>query len=46
MDTDSILLNFSGGILPDEHMDLSILEPPMKTNNKVPDKFKHELGVE
>ena len=25
-------------------MDLSNLEPPIKTKNKVPGKFKHELG--
>ena len=25
-------------------MDLSNLDPPIKTNNKVPGKFKHELG--
>ena len=25
-------------------MDLSNLEPPVKTNNKVPGKFKHEMG--
>ena len=28
----------------DEHMDLSNLETPTKTNKKVPGKFKHELG--
>ena len=25
-------------------MDLSNLDCPIKTNNKVPDKFKHEIG--
>ena len=25
-------------------MDLSNLEPPIKANNKLPGKFKHELG--
>ena len=44
MDTDSFVLSFSEGKVPDEHMDLSNLEAPVKTNNKVPSKFKHELG--
>ena len=44
MDTDSFVLNCSEGNVPDEHMDLSNLEKPIKTNNKVPGKFKHELG--
>ena len=44
MDTDSFVLNFSVGSVPGEHRDLSNLEPPFKTNDKVPDKFKHELG--
>ena len=44
MDTDSFLLCFSQGNVDNEHMDLSNLEPPIKTNNKVPGKFKHELG--
>ena len=44
MDTDRFLLSFSEGKVPQEHMDLSILDPPIKTNKKVPDKFKHELG--
>ena len=30
--------------VPDEHIDLSNLDPPVKTNNKVPGKFEHELG--
>ena len=44
MDTDSFVLNFSEINVDNEHMDLSNLEPPIKTNNKVPGKFKHELG--
>ena len=47
MDTDS----FIRGNVDKEHMDLSILDPrsgfpdiPIKTKNKVPGKFKHELG--
>ena len=44
MDTDSFVLSYSEGKFSDEHMDLSNLEIPIKTNNKVPGKFKHELG--
>ena len=44
MDTDSFLLSYSEGKLSDEHIDLSNLDIPIKTNNKVPSKFKHELG--
>ena len=44
MDTDSILLSFSEGNVDNEHMDLSNLDLPIKTNNKVPGKLKHELG--
>ena len=44
MDNDSFVLRFSGGNVDNEHMDLSNLDPPIKTNNKVPGKFKHELG--
>ena len=44
MDTDSfVLLSYSEGKFSDEHMDLSNLDIPIKTNNKVPGKFKHEL---
>ena len=42
MDTFSFVLNFSGGKVSDEHMNLSNLEATIKTNNKVPGKFKHE----
>ena len=45
MDTDSFVLIYSEGKVSDEHMDLSNLDIPMKTNNKVPGKFKHELGI-
>ena len=44
MDTDSFVFSFSAGYVPEKHIDLSNLEPPIKTNNKVPDKFIHELG--
>ena len=44
MDTDSFVLSYSEGKVSDEHMDLSNLDIPIKTNNKVPSKFKHELG--
>ena len=44
MDTDSFVLNFTEGNVDNEHMDLSNLEPAIKTNNKVPGKFKHEMG--
>ena len=41
MDTDSFVLSFTEGNVDNEHMDLSNLERPIKTNNKVPGKFKH-----
>ena len=41
MDTDSFVLRYSDGKVSDEHMDLSNLDIPIKTNNKVPGKFKH-----
>ena len=44
MDTDSFVLSFSEGNVDNEHMDLSNPEPSIKTNSKVPGKFKHELG--
>ena len=51
MDTDSLILIYSRGNVDNEYMDLSNLDPqswfpdnPIKTNNKVPGKFKHELG--
>ena len=44
MDTDSFVLSYSEGSVNNQHMDLSDIEPPIKTNNKVPGKFKHELG--
>ena len=44
MDTDSFILSYSEGKVSDEHMDLSNLDMPIKTNNKVPGKFEHELG--
>ena len=44
MDTDSFILSYSEGKVSDEHMDLSNLVPPIKTNNKIPGKFKLEMG--
>ena len=44
MHTDSFALSYSEGKVSDEHMDLSNLDIPIKSNNKVPGKFKHELG--
>ena len=38
MDTDSFILSFREGNID---MDLSNLEPPIKTNKKIPGKFKH-----
>ena len=43
MDTDSFVLSFSEGNVDNEHMNLN-LDKPIKTNNKIPGKFKHELG--
>ena len=44
MDTDSIVLSYTEGNVDNEHMDLSNLDSLIKTSNKVPGKFKHELG--
>ena len=44
MDTDSFVLSYIEGKISDEHMDLSNLDIPIETNNKVPGKFKHEHG--
>ena len=44
MDTDIFVLSFSEGNVDNEHMDVSNLELSIKTNNKDPGKFKHELG--
>ena len=44
MDTDSFVLSFSEVNVDNEHMDLSNLDKPIKTNNKIPGKFNHELG--
>ena len=45
MDTDSFVLGFAKGSVPDEYMD-SNLDTPIKTNNKIPGKVKHEFGSE
>ena len=42
-DTDSFVLSFSEGNVDNEHMDLSNLDKPIKTNNRILSKFKHEL---
>ena len=42
MDTDSFVLSYCDGKVSDEHMDLSNLDIPIKTNNKIPGRFKHE----
>ena len=44
MDTDSFILSYSRGNVDNEHMDLSNPDIPIKTNNEIPGKFKHELG--
>ena len=44
MDTDFFVLSFSEGNIPDEHMNRSNLEAPIKTYNKIPGKFYHSLG--
>ena len=44
MDADSLVLSFSDGNADNEHLDPSNLDPPIKTKNKVPGKFKYELG--
>ena len=44
MDLDSFVLSFCEGNADNEHMDLINLDNPIKTNNKIPGKFKHELG--
>ena len=44
MDTDSFVLSFTEGNIPDQYMDLGNLDAPIKTNNKVSGKFKQEFG--
>ena len=44
MDTDGFVLSYTEGKVSDEHMELSNLDCPIKTNNKVPGKLKHEMG--
>ena len=44
MDTDTFVLSFTEGNVDNEHMDLSNLESPIKTNNKIQGKFEHEFG--
>ena len=44
MDTDSFVLSYSESKVCDEHMDLINLDIPIKTSNKSPGKFMHELG--
>ena len=44
MDTDSFIISYSEGNIPDGYMDLSNLDIPIKTNIKVPGKFKYQFG--
>ena len=44
MDTDSFVLIYCEGKVSDEHLDLSNLDIPIKSNNKFPGKFRHKLG--
>ena len=44
MVTNSFVFSFSEGNVDDKYMDLSNLDTPIKTNTKVPVKFKHELA--
>ena len=44
METDSFVLSYNEGKVSEEHMDLSNLDPPIKTNKKFPGKFKHGMG--
>ena len=44
MDTDGFILSFTEGNVDNEHLDLSNLEPPIKTNNKISGKIKQILG--
>ena len=44
MNTDSFVVSYTEGKVSDEHMDLSNLDCPIKTNKKVPGKFKQEMG--
>ena len=44
MDTDKFVLSFSQGNVDNEHLDLSNLDKPIKNNNNIPGKIKHELG--
>ena len=44
MDSNCVILSFTRSSLSDEGMDLSKLDNPITTNEKVPGKFKHELG--
>ena len=44
MDTDSFVLSYTEGKVGDKHIDLCNPDCPIKTNNKVPGKSKHEMG--
>ena len=46
MDTDSFVLGFAEGSVPDEYMDLSNLDTPIESYKKIPGKVKHEFGSE
>ena len=44
IDTDSFTISFTDGNVHDEYMDLSNLDIPIKTNNKVPGNFWYDFG--
>ena len=44
IDTYSFIVTFTEGNIPDEYMDLSNLDIPIKSNNEVTGKFKYEFG--
>ena len=44
MDTDNFVLSFSEGNVDNKYMNLSNLGTPIKTNNRDPGEFQHELG--
>ena len=43
-DTDSFIISYSEGKVPEEYVDLSSLDIPVATNNKVPVKIKYKFG--
>ena len=43
MDTDSFVLSYTEGNVVDEHMDLTNLDIPIRTNNRIPGNFKRDF---